>query len=343
LPQLPAAAHWLNGLIAALLLFGSVLLHELAHAFVALGEGLRVRNITLHVFGGVTHIEEDARTPRAELLIALAGPLTSFAIAAALGAVARWSGLPDGSARAIVVYLGLVNVAVGAFNLLPGYPLDGGRVLRAALWKWTGSLERATSMASPAGVGLAYGLIVLGVLQILGGGVIGGAWLVLLGLFLSTAAEAGYAQTSLRRILAGIRVADVMARDPFTVRPEATVTELVDLFWAHHVTSYPVVDGDAVRGIVTVQSVHSVPREQWTHTRVGDVMQPLEDALVVAPGDSLVRALDKASRNRIGRLAVMEDGRLRGYLSLKDITHVLTLKAPRAEAAELRQSLRRAA
>ena len=344
LPELPAAAHWVNGLIAALLLFVSVLLHELSHAFVALGQGLRVRDITLHVFGGVSHIEEEARTPRAELLIALAGPATSFTIAAALGAIARGSGVPAGSTtRAIVVYLGFVNIAVGAFNLLPGYPLDGGRVLRAALWKWTGSLERATYLASQVGVGLAYGLIALGALQILGGGIIGGAWMILLGLFLSTAAEMGYAQTTVRRILAKIRVADVMARDVVTVSADATVADLVELFWAHHVTSFPVVEGDTVRGIATVQSVHEVPRERWTQTRVRDVMRRLDEDLAVAPRDTLVRALDKASRNGIGRLAVIEDGRLRGYLSLKDVTHVLTLQGSRAGAAEARPSLRRAA
>jgi Zn-dependent protease len=343
LPDLPAAAHWINGLMAALLLFVSVLLHELSHSFVAMGQGLRVRGITLHVFGGVSQIEEEARTPRAELLIAAAGPVTSFLIAAALGALVRWGGLPPGSTRAILVYLGFVNVAVGAFNLLPGYPLDGGRVLRAALWKWYGSLERATYLASQAGVGLAYGLMALGVLQILGGGIIGGAWMVLLGLFLSTAAEVGYAHTSVRRMLAKISVADVMTRDVITVAADATVAELVDLFWAHHVTSFPVVEGDAVRGIVTVQSVHDVPRERWTQARVRESMRPLTDDLVVAPHDSLVRALDKASRSGIGRLAVMDGGRLRGYLSLKDITHVLTLHAPPAQAAEARDALRPAA
>jgi Zn-dependent protease len=343
LPELPAAAHWINGLIAALLLFVSVLLHELSHSFVAMSQGLRVRGITLHVFGGVSHIEEEARTPRAEFLIAVAGPVTSFLIAAALGALVRWGGWQPGSTRAILVYLGFVNVAVGGFNLLPGYPLDGGRVLRAALWKWYGSLERATYFASQAGVGLAYGLMALGVLQILGGGVIGGSWMVLLGLFLSTAAEVSYAQTSVRRMLAKISVADVMTREVVTIGADATVAELVDLFWAHHVTSFPVVEGETVRGIVTVQSVHEVPRERWMHTRVRESMRSLTDDLVVAPRDSLVRALDKASRNGVGRLAVMDGGRLRGYLSLKDITHVLTLHAPPAQAAEARGALRRAA
>ena len=170
LPERGAAAWWVSGLIAALLLFVAVLLHELSHAFVARAHGLRVRGITLHVFGGVSHLEDEPPSPRAEFLIAVVGPLTSLGLAGLLWAVLSAGLVPAGSPAAIVEYLVFVNAAVGVFNLLPGFPLDGGRLLRAGLWRWKGTLARATYLASRVGTGVALGLVGLGVLQILAGG-----------------------------------------------------------------------------------------------------------------------------------------------------------------------------
>jgi Zn-dependent protease/CBS domain-containing protein len=326
LPELPAAAHWANGLLAALLLFVSVLLHELSHSFVAMAHGLSVRGITLHVFGGVSHLEDEPPTPRAEFLIAVVGPITSFAIAAVLWAINAGGLVQAAWAQALVAYLVLVNVAVGVFNLVPGFPLDGGRLLRAALWRWKGTLGRATYLASRVGVGFAFALMALGFLQILGGDVIGGFWFILIGMFLRGAADASYSQMALREALARLPVRDIMAREVVTVPSEATVAQLADSFWSHHVTSFPVVDAGAVRGIASVQQVHAVPAEQRTARRVSELMRPLTDDLIVGPDDSAFDALGKASRNQVGRLAVLEGSRLVGYLSLKDITHVLALR-----------------
>ena len=326
LPDLPAAAYWANGLLAALLLFVSVLLHELSHSFVAMAHGLSVRGITLHVFGGVSHLDDEPPSPRAEFLIAVVGPITSFAIAAVLWAINAGGLVPPAWARAVVAYLVLVNLAVGIFNLVPGFPLDGGRILRAVLWKWKGALDQATYMASRVGVGFAFALMALGVLQILGGDVIGGFWFILIGMFLRGAAGASYSQMALREALARLPVRDIMTREVVTVSLEATVAQLADAFWSHHVTSFPVVDGDTVRGIASVQQVHAVPAEQRMQRRVSELMRPLSDDLIVAPDDSVFDALGKASRNQVGRLAVLEHSRLVGYLSLKDITHVLALR-----------------
>lgn len=326
LPDMPAAAHWVNGLVAAALLFVSVLLHELSHSFVAMAHGVEVRGITLHVFGGVSHLEDEAPGPRAEFTIAAVGPLTSLGIAAALWAVTATDALA-GSARAIVQYLLVVNVAVGVFNLIPGFPLDGGRILRAALWRWKGALGPATYIASRVGIGFAFVLMAAGVLRILAGGVIDGFWLVLIGLFLRGAADASYAQIALREALGRLRVRDVMARDVVAVSPDATVAELVDTFWSHHYTSFPVVAPDgAVRGIASVQQVHQVPGDRWPAARVAEVMRALADDLVIRPHDSAFEALQRASRNGVGRLAVVDGSRLVGYLSLKDLTHVLALQ-----------------
>jgi Zn-dependent protease/CBS domain-containing protein len=326
LPDLPAAAYWANGLLAAFLLFVSVLLHELSHSFVAMVHGLSVRGITLHVFGGVSHLDDEPPSPRAEFLIAVVGPITSFAIAAVLWAINAGGLVPPAWARAVVGYLALVNLVIGIFNLVPGFPLDGGRLLRAALWKWKGSLGPATYLASRVGAGFAFALMALGVLQILGGDVIGGFWFILIGMFLRGAADASYSQMALREALARLPVRDIMAREVVTVPLEATVAQLADAFWSHHVTSFPVVDGGTVRGIASVQQVHAVPAEQRMQRRVSELMQPLTDDLVVGPDDSVFDALGKASRNQVGRLAVLKDSRLVGYLSLKDITHVLALR-----------------
>lgn len=326
LPDLPAAAYWANGLLAAFLLFVSVLLHELSHSLVATAHGLAVRGITLHVFGGVSHLEDEPPSPRAEFLIAVVGPVTSFAIAAVLWLISAVGLVPAGWAQAVVTYLVLVNVAVGLFNLVPGFPLDGGRLLRAALWKWKGTLGQATYMASRVGVGFAFALMALGVFQILAGNVVGGIWFILIGMFLRGAADASYSQMALREALARLPVRDIMTREVVTVRPEATVEQLADAFWSHHVTSFPVVDGGTVRGIASLQHVHAVPPEQRTERRVSELMRPLTDELVVGPDDSVFDALGKATRNQIGRLAVLKDSRLVGYLSLKDITHVLALR-----------------
>jgi Zn-dependent protease/CBS domain-containing protein len=326
LPDLPAAAYWANGLLAAFLLFVSVLLHELSHSLVAMAHGLSVRGITLHVFGGVSHLEDEPPSPRAEFLIAVVGPVTSFAIAAVLWAINASGLVQPAWAQAVVTYLVLVNVAVGIFNLVPGFPLDGGRLLRAALWKWKGTLGQATYIASRVGVVFAFTLMALGVWQIFGGAVLGGFWLILIGVFLSGTADASYSQVALREALARLPVRDIMAREVITVPPDATVEQLADAFWSHHVTSFPVVDGGTVRGIASVQQVPEVPAEQRMQRRVSELMRPLTDDLVVGPDDSVFDALGKATRNQVGRLAVLKDSRLVGYLSLKDITHVLALR-----------------
>jgi Zn-dependent protease/predicted transcriptional regulator len=349
LPDLDRAQYWLHGLIAGLLLFASVLLHELAHSLVATAHGLTVRGITLHVFGGVSHLEDEAPTPRSEVLIAAAGPLASFAIAGALWGLKAAGLAAGGSVGAIASYLMTVNVMVGVFNLIPGFPLDGGRLLRAALWGWHGSLTRATYLASRAGVAFAFALMAWGVVQILTGSVVSGMWLVLIGLFLQNAANASYAQIGLRESLGRLSVRQIMAANVIAVGPDDTVASLVDRFWDHHVASFPVVDGGRVLGIASIGDLQRVARDQWPVLHVRDVMRPLDETLTVGPTDTVLRALERASENGVGRLAVMEGDRLVGYLSTQDITHVLALHGlgrdavDGADVTRRRPDLRRAA
>lgn len=322
---LGTVAAWISGLLAALLLFVSVLLHELSHAFVARAWHVGVRGITLHVFGGVSELEGEPPSPRAEFLIAVVGPVTSLAIAAVLWGVLGLDVLGP-NARAVVTYLAFVNSAVGVFNLIPGFPLDGGRLLRAVLWWWKGALEPATYLSSRVGVAFAFGLMALGALQILGGSPMQGFWLVLIGLFLRGAADSSYAQLALKESLERIKVREVMTREVVSAASATTLEQLAELFWTNRFTSFPVVDGAVVRGIATLDGVRDVARPLWPETSVSAVMRPLSDDLVVSPDTPLFDALQKASRNGVGRLAVLDGDSLAGYLSLKDITHALVLK-----------------
>jgi Zn-dependent protease len=330
LPDVPVAAHWVQGLAAALLLFASVFLHELSHALVARAHGLPVSAITLHVFGGVSQLEREPERPGVEFWMALAGPLTSFGLAAAAAAAAvLTAGAP--AVTATLHYLAVVNAVVGLFNLVPGFPLDGGRILRAALWQARGDLRWATRVASRAGTTVAFVLIGLGALRALGGEFLGGLWLVLIGLFLRQAAEGSYQQLVLRGALAPLRVRDVMTRDVVSVAADRTLAEVVDgTFWPHHVSTFPVVDGARVVGILGLGQLRQVPRERWAEARVRDAMRPLDSTLTAAPGDGLAEALEKLSQNGVGRLAVLEGATLSGYLSIKDVIHVLALAGPEA-------------
>jgi Zn-dependent protease len=218
LPSRSAVAYWTEGLAAALLLFASVLLHELAHALVAIRHGVVVGGITLHIFGGVSQLDSEPETPRAELFIAIVGPLTSFAIAGVShGADLLLTGpsWPD----ALAGYLAAVNVVVGVFNLVPAFPLDGGRVLRAALWAWTGEPDRATRLASRIGSLVAMLMVVVGVLRAVGGEVVGGIWFALIGLFLHQAARTSYAAVRLRARLSALPAGELMNTAPLVLEP----------------------------------------------------------------------------------------------------------------------------
>jgi Zn-dependent protease len=332
--RLPGAAVrvlWAYGLIAALLLFVSILLHELSHAVVARRAGVTVSGITLHVFGGVAQLEREPDSPRTELLMAAAGPLTSLAVAAACWAALGALRLPP-AAEAVVRYLGGVNLLVALFNLVPGFPLDGGRLLRAALWAWRRDVAWATRIASVAGSSFAFLLVAAGTLRLMAGEFVPGAWLVLIGLFLQQAARASYGELIARRSLEPVPVAEAMSRDVIVAPAGASLRHLVDAyFWPHHVGSFPVVadgtPGDGLVGIVTIQHVKAVPAERWTATTVRDVMIPLRDDLTVSASASCWEALRRLTANGVGRLVVRDGGRLVGYISLRDVTHLLALRA----------------
>lgn len=303
------ATYWIVGVATALLFFVSVLAHELSHALVARRFGLRVEGITLFIFGGATSLDRDSRTPREEALIALAGPLTSLVIGAVLVGVDLVVTQPQ--VGALVGWLGVINLLLGAFNLIPGFPMDGGRVLRAVVWRIRGDRLAATRNAAVVGRLFAYLLIAIGVYLALrpGGSIFSGLWLALIGWFLSNAAEATVAQAGLERSLLGVMVRDAMDRTPPAVSPNELVSDLVsERMLRGSQRSYLVRHPDGgLAGLVTLGDVRRLPREQWPLARVTDIMTRYADLATVRADAPLTDALRLLEEHEVGQLPVVED------------------------------------
>ncbi|MGH7545372.1 MAG: M50 family metallopeptidase [Gemmatimonadota bacterium] len=331
---LSPATYWGMAASGALGLFASILLHECSHALAARRFGVPIRGITLFIFGGVAEMEDEPQNPKAEFVVAIAGPIVSILIGL-LGlfgwAVARSAGWPT-PIEGVLGYLGLINGVLVAFNLVPAFPLDGGRVLRSALWHWKGSLRWATRIASQIGSGFGFVLIGLGVFWVLRGDFIGGMWWFLIGLFLRNAAQMGYQQVLMRRALEGEVVRHFMKTDPVVISPDIPIARLVeDYVYRHHHKMFPVVDGDRLLGYVTTRDVKEVPREEWAQRMVRDIVEPATTENTVGPDADALRALATMSRTGASRLLVVEDGRLLGVLTLKDMLKFLALRVELGE------------
>lgn len=316
---------WLLGSVATVLLFGSVLVHELAHSFMARARGLEARSITLFIFGGVSNLGGEAKQPSVEFQVAIVGPLTSFAIAAATYLVA--SVLEETSLRALFGYLALVNALLGGFNLVPGFPLDGGRVLRSIAWKATNSLRRGTDIAAGAGQLIGGLFIFWGIVEIFGGRFFNGVWIAAIGWFLQNAATASRQQVVMETRLERVRVGDVLRLDPSSVSPDATVAELVeDHLLPRNRRAAPVCDDSRLVGIVTLGDVGKVPPVERATTRVGDVMSGGEKLVTVSPEASLNEAFGKLAEHDFEQVPVVRDGELLGLLTRGDVLRQLQLR-----------------
>jgi Zn-dependent protease/predicted transcriptional regulator len=318
-----AAAYWVTGAATALLLFASVLVHELGHSVVALRFGIPVRSINLFIFGGVAEIGAEPPTARAELLIAVAGPVVSLALAA-LFWVTRPLVAASQPVLGVFEYLAYINGVLVAFNLIPGYPLDGGRVFRAAVWAWTRDMRRATVIA--ANVGRFFGLlfIFIGVLQIFDGDVAGGVWIAVIGWFLDSAASAQANQVVFKGLLAGHRVAQAMGGSCPTIPADLTLQQLVDehILRAGQRCFAVTHNGDAI-GLMTLHRVKEVPRERWRDTRASDIMLPLDRLKQVSPESELWSALQEMDRDGVNQLPVVSGGRMVGMLTREDVVSFL--------------------
>ena len=320
-PGLTPLAYLAMGIVGAVLFFVSLLAHELSHSLVARARGIPVDAITLFVFGGVAHIRKEAETPEDELVIAGVGPLCSTMIAVLFTGV-WWLGLRLGwpvAVTGVAQYLGMLNLILALFNLLPGFPLDGGRLFRALVWRFTGSLTKATRWASNGGKTLGYVLMGLGALEVMAGLVVGGLWLVFIGWFLRTAAEVSYEQHMLGGLLSSTVAGDLMTADPSTASPGTSITELVERLLREPHQAYPVLTEGSVVGLVSLDQVKRTPRSEWSVTRVADVMEgPKELVVPVHAPVSDVLATMRASRSN--RVMVVDDhSGLVGIISGSDV------------------------
>lgn len=328
-PDAAPVTLWVMGASGAVLLFVSVLLHELGHSLVARRFDLEIRGITLWLFGGVAEMADEPPSAKSELLIAIAGPIVSFALGAAFWGLApllRMLGLVE--VATVSGYLGDVNVILAVFNLLPAFPLDGGRVARAALWAKNDDLLASTRVTAKIGAGFGAAFIGVGVLMAITGNLFGGLWLGLIGLFLRGAAKGSYNALVTRRWLADTPVARFMTKDPVTVPTTLPVPELVErhIYTSHH-RLYPVVDDGRLQGCVLTRDVAALPRDAWARHTVGDVMRPVSPATVIDAATSANEALRRMNEGDQARLAVADDGALVGVLSLKDLLDYLAVRS----------------
>ncbi len=327
--DLPVATYWLMGVGAALGLFASVVLHELAHALVARRFKLGIRGITLFIFGGVAEMDSEPPSPEAEFLVAVAGPAASVVVAGgclALGAAGTLAGFPQ-PMIGVLVYLGWLNLVLVGFNLVPAFPLDGGRVLRSALWKLRNDLRWATRVTTSIGSGFGLVLIFFGVWRVISADFVGGLWMLLIGLFLRNAAQIAYRQLMVRRTLEGEPVRRFMQTDPVVVHRALPVAELVEGYvYRHHHKLFPVVDDGRLVGCVTTRAVKELPREEWDRQSVSAIMERCGPDNTVGPDTDAVEALSHMSRTGLSRLMVVEGERLLGIVTLKDLLKFLALK-----------------
>ena len=317
-PGLGTATYIAMGVVAAVLFFGSILLHEVAHAVQARREGMEIGGITLWLLGGVAQFSGMFRSPGAEFRVGAAGPLVTLVIGVTLVLLGHFIALPS-AVDAVVVWLGLTNLFVLGFNLLPAFPLDGGRIFRSALWRVRGDLGWATRTAGAVGRGLGALMIAFGVVSFLFYGP-GGLWLALIGWFVMSAGTAETRFVEIREALGGLSVRDAMVRDPVTVPSDLTLQEFSDgVHTAHPHTVYPVMENGAVVGLFAARDLGAVPRTSWPTVRVSTRMQPLGQVVVVEQQDELPDAFMRLLESNLRRALVLDNSQLKGLLSLSDV------------------------
>lgn len=333
-PQLTATTHWVLGAVTSLLFFGSVLAHELGHALLALRNNIPVRAITLFIFGGVAQMEREPHTPGEEFRIAIAGPIVSLLLAGLFGVLyfldqsIPWLAAPS-------QWLARINLSLALFNLIPGFPLDGGRVLRAIIWRIRGNFTQATRVSSFVGQVVAFGFIGIGILVVLTGNLFNGLWLVFIGWFLQNAAAASYAQVNVANALNGLQVAQVMNKNWPTIPSKTPLSLLVEEKILRGGPRYYFVARDGYgqegderpAGMISVTNVMAVPQSQWAFTPVDRIMIPWERLVVAQPEMHLLDAVQVMDAANVAQLPVLRADRLVGVLSREQIVHHLRLRA----------------
>jgi len=328
-PNWGTSQIWITALFTAVLFFVSLLLHELAHSLVAQARGLKVKAITLFALGGVSQIESDATDAKTEFWVAIAGPIASLLIG--FGCLANASGLgwrrpaePQTGITSVLVWLGYINVGLAVFNMIPGFPLDGGRVLRAIVWAITKNAERSTRIAARVGQVVAFLFIVDGIWQFFSGAGFGGLWIAFIGWFLMDAAKASYGQAEITAVFQGMRVSSVMSRNCVTVNRGMSLQEFVNSYLlTTGQRCYAVEDQGRLVGLITPRDVGAIPRELWDTTTVREAMRPLEDLHIITPDTQVTDALKLMAGNDVNQLPVVTNGTLQGVVSRSQLMQLL--------------------
>lgn len=336
-PGWSTATRWLVGAISSLLLFVSVLVHELCHSLVAESEGIPVRSITLFVFGGVSDIESEPHSAKDEFLIAAAGPFASLVIGLVCYALlVALSGVASGPVRGTLIALAFYNVTLAIFNLIPGFPLDGGRIFRSIVWGITGSFREATTIAVGVGKFFAYLFIFGGLLLAIFGAFLSGIWLVFIGWFLNNAASASGQQSEIEYYLRGVRVATVMTRNPPRVPTSTSVANFIEHYvLGQNLRALPVVEAgtDCLAGLITLSDARTIPRPAWSTTTVDQAMVPMDKLTSATPDESLIQALQELGAHDLNQLPVIDQGRLVGMISRGDIFRYIQVQREIQRAA----------
>jgi Zn-dependent protease len=326
-PQLPVLTHIVLGVITTLLFFVSVLAHELGHSIIALRNKIPVKGITLFIFGGVAQIAQEPRTPGAEFRIAIAGPIVSLALAGAFGVAylfdQSWPLLAAPS-----LYLMRINFILAAFNMIPGFPLDGGRVLRAFVWWATKNFQRATRIASFSGQVVAFGFIGWGILSIFNGQFLNGLWLVFIGWFLQNAAASSYAQTNMQQALRGIKVSQIMDQNCERVGSLVPINQLIDeRVLTGGQRCFFVSENGVLEGMITLRDIAQIPQQKWRFTTTRQAMVPLSRMKAVDPDTELLTALQTMDNANVAQVPVLDRGELVGVLNREQVVHYLRTRA----------------
>lgn len=329
-PGLPGKDYWWMAVVAALALFGSIVVHEFAHSVVARRNGLPMKGITLFVFGGVAEMGGEPASPRVEFLMAAVGPLTSFVIGLIAYAIYRAAvGVWPAPVVGVIHYVGWINWMLAIFNSIPAFPLDGGRVLRSAIWQSTGDLDRATRIAAGVGEGFGVALMALGVVSLFFGNFVTAVWWFVLGMFLRGAAAQSYQQMRIQGALQNEPVSRFMHSDPITVPPNISVEDLVQNYvYRFHHKMFPVVTDEAhhLAGCISTDELKSIPREEWRQHSVQELMRPCSLDNTVSPETNAVSALSKMRSSGLTRLLVVDRDRLLAIVTLRDLLDFLSLK-----------------
>ena len=327
--DLPQSAYWWMGIAGAVGLFLSIIFHELTHSLVARRYGVSMKEITLFIFGGVAHMEEDPPSPKAEFMIAVVGPLSSCLLAISafllykLGIRSGWPVTITG----VLNYLSWLNMILAVFNLIPAFPLDGGRILRSALWRWKKDVRWSTDIASQIGSGFGLLLIIMGIIYIVRGNFVGGLWWFLIGLFIRAAAQSSYRQILARSLFHTKKVRDLMVSNPVTVPRSISLDDFIrDYVYKYRFQAYPVLSFGRLTGCIFLKQIASIPREEWAHHTVGAVALPCSGDITIGADEDANKALELMNRTGNSRLLVVNGDELEGIISLKDMLALLSLK-----------------